>query len=187
MKVGYFRRLMVRSKKSQSSISAKNTVRNMGKKGVGRLAMLNDVERSLLMGKIRSKDTKPEMLVRRYLHGLGMRYRLHDNTLPGKPDIVLPGRQVVIFVQGCFWHWHGETCGIRPGKPRTNPEKWEAKLQGNVARDERHRLELEAAGWRVLVVWECELRKGERGATLHRLTSEITAIDEFTWPELGEA
>ena len=149
---------------------------NKGKEGP--FAHLSPTERSALMGKIRSKDTKPEMLVRRYLHGLGMRYRLHDTRLPGKPDIVLPSRRVVIFVHGCFWHWHGEACGIRPGKPRTNPAQWEAKLQGNVARDERHRLALEAAGWRVLVVWECELRKRERGATLHRLTNELLAGDE---------
>ncbi|GAA3967498.1 very short patch repair endonuclease [Hymenobacter antarcticus] len=151
----------------------------MAENGIGRLARLSQTERSALMSTIRSKDTKPEMLVRHYLHGLGMRYRLHDTKLPGKPDIVLPGRRVVVFVQGCFWHWHGDACGIRPGKPRTNRAQWETKLQGNVARDEKHRLALQAAGWRVLVVWECELKRGVRGATLHRLTSEITAADDL--------
>lgn len=141
---------------------------------------LSHQERSSLMRTIRSKDTKPEMLVRRYLYALGLRYRLHVASLPGKPDIVLPGRRVVIFVQGCFWHWHGDACGIQPGKPRTNPEYWTAKLQGNVARDEQHIRALQADGWRVLVVWECELRKKERGATLHRLTSEITVAEEFS-------
>lgn len=146
---------------------------------MGRLEKLSEGERQAHMATIRSKDTKPEMLVRRYLHGMGLRYRLHDATLPGKPDLVLPGRRVVIFVQGCFWHWHGAACGIRPGKPRTNPEHWEAKLGANVARDARHQQALREAGWRVLVVWECELRKGERGATLHRLTNEILGVDEF--------
>jgi DNA mismatch endonuclease (patch repair protein) len=145
--------------------------------GIGRLARLSDTERSALMGKIRSKDTKPEMLVRRHLHALGYRFRLHDATLPGKPDVVLPGRRVVIFVQGCFWHWHGEACNIRPGKPRTNPEKWEAKLQGNVARDVRHQQALREGGWRVLTVWECELKVAHRQATLDRLVADISALD----------
>ncbi|MCA8830507.1 very short patch repair endonuclease [Hymenobacter pini] len=137
-------------------------------------ANLTPIERSNLMGKIRSKDTKPEMLVRHYLHGLGYRYRLHDPRLPGKPDIVFPSRRTVIFVQGCFWHWHGEQCNIRPGKPRTNPEKWEAKLKGNVARDQRHQQALREAGWKVLVVWECELKAAIRQETLDRLVGEIS-------------
>jgi DNA mismatch endonuclease (patch repair protein) len=148
--------------------------------GIGRLARLSDIERSVLMGKIRSKDTKPEMLVQRYLHASGLRYRLHDVTLPGKPDIVLSGQRIVIFVQGCFWHWHGAACSIKPGKPRTNPEKWEAKLRGNVARDERHQQALREAGWQVLTVWECELKKAVRGATLHRLLNNIVAADEHS-------
>lgn len=147
---------------------------------------LSPQERSAHMRTIRSKDTRPEMLVRRYLHGMGLRYRLHDTRLPGKPDIVLPGRRVVIFVQGCFWHWHGEACGIRPGKPRANPSYWEPKLAGNVARDAQHRRALEAAGWRVLVVWECELRKKERGATMHRLLGEITAVDDIAAEQFDE-
>lgn len=154
---------------------------HFGKRPTG-YTNLSPSERSALMSKIRSKDTKPEMLVRRYLHAMGLRYRLHDTSLPGKPDLVLPARRVVIFVQGCFWHCHGATCSIRPGKPRTNPEKWEAKLLGNVARDERHQSALREAGWRVLTIWECELKRAVRGATLHRLLNDILATGE---PSMG--
>lgn len=143
----------------------------------GRLAHLTILERSELMSKIRSKDTKPELIVRQYLHGLGYRYRLHDTRLPGKPDIVLPGLKTVIFVQGCFWHWHGEECAIKPGKPRTNTSHWEEKLRRNVERDEQQHIELRAAGWRVIVVWECELKKVARGATLRRVTAELADAD----------
>jgi DNA mismatch endonuclease, patch repair protein len=146
---------------------------------------LSSAERSVLMSRIRSKDTRPELLVRRYLHASGLRYRLHDAKLPGKPDIVLPGRRVVIFVQGCFWHWHGAACSIRIGKPRTNPERWAAKLQGNVNRDERHQKALREAGWQVLTVWECELKGAVRGATLHRLIREIAATEEPWLNELA--
>ena len=154
---------------------------------IGRLAKLSESERRAHMSTIRSKDTKPEMLVRRYLHASGLRYRLHDAMLPGKPDIVLPGHRVIIFVQGCFWHWHGEACDIRLGKPRTNSERWEAKLRGNVARDECHQKALREAGWRVLVVWECELKKAVRGATLHRLLSNIVSTEEPWLDELALA
>lgn len=153
---------------------------------VGRLAKLTNEERSAHMGTIRYKDTKPEILVQHYLHASGLHYQLHDTTLPGKPDIVLPSQRVVIFVHGCFWHWHGASCDIKPGKPRTNPEKWEAKLQGNVARDQRHQQALRDAGWRVLVVWECELKKAHRGATLARLTADILQ-QEMAWEYLQAA
>jgi DNA mismatch endonuclease (patch repair protein) len=139
---------------------------------------LSPEQRSVHMRTIRSKHTRPELLVRHFLDDMGIPYFLHEASLPGKPDIVLPSRQTVIFVQGCFWHWHGEACGIRPGKPRANQAYWEPKLAGNVARDEQHRLLLEAAGWRVLTVWECELRKKERGATLHRLLIDILTAEE---------
>jgi DNA mismatch endonuclease (patch repair protein) len=138
---------------------------------------LSQTERSALMGKIRSKDTKPELIVRQYLHGLGYRYRLHDARLPGRPDIVLPKYKTVVFVQGCFWHWHGQECTIRPGKPRTNASHWEEKLMRNVERDEQQQASLRAAGWHVIVVWECELKRTARGATLGRVTGELADID----------
>lgn len=106
------------------------------------------------MSRIRSQDTKPEMAVRRMLFGMGVRYRLHRAGLPGKPDIVLGPRRLVIFVHGCFWHRHD---GCRHATmPTGNREFWQAKLEGNAARDLRHQAELKKLGWRVAVVWECE-------------------------------
>jgi len=113
-------------------------------------------QRSANMSKIRSKDTKPEMLVRRHLHALGFRYRLHDSKLPGHPDIVLPKWHTVIFVNGCFWHRH-EGCKFAT-IPKSNVEFWKAKFERNVARDRNEHKALEDFGWRVIVVWECEVR-----------------------------
>lgn len=110
------------------------------------------------MRRIKSKDMKPEMVVRRLVHGLGYRYRLHRKDLPGKPDLVFGPRRSVIFVHGCFWHQHD----CRDGRvPSSNREYWEPKLARNVERDRKTRQELEAAGWRVLVIWECELNQLE--------------------------
>ena len=112
--------------------------------------------RSEIMGRVSAKHTRPELAVRKLLHGLGYRFRLHRADLPGKPDIVLPRRRVVVLVHGCFWHRH-------PGCPHTRTPKsrvefWTDKFAGNVRRDETARQALEALGWRVLVVWECELK-----------------------------
>ena len=141
------------------------------------------------MAKVKSKHTAPELVVRQYLHAAGFRYRLHDKTLPGKPDVVLPKYRAVVFVQGCFWHGHGAGC-LRQSRqaPKDNADFWQAKFAYNQERDQRNQAELRAAGWRVFVVWECELRKSERGATLHRLTREILATGGLAaeWPELGE-
>jgi DNA mismatch endonuclease, patch repair protein len=111
--------------------------------------------RSRMMSGIRSKDTKPEMIVRRALHKAGFRYRLHDGRLPGKPDIVLPKYRTVIFVHGCFWHGH--LCKDFKW-PKSRVEFWRAKIEGNVARDARNLELLERAGWRVAVVWECSIK-----------------------------
>ncbi|AUN95859.1 very short patch repair endonuclease [Pseudazoarcus pumilus] len=111
--------------------------------------------RSRMMSGIRGKNTKPELLVRRFLHGQGFRYRLHGKRLPGKPDLVLPRWNAVVFVHGCFWHMHD----CRYFKlPNTRTEFWREKLSGNRRRDEAVRQQLEGMGWRVLVVHECELR-----------------------------
>jgi DNA mismatch endonuclease Vsr len=110
------------------------------------------------MAAIRGVGTKPEMLVRRTAHALGYRFRLHAKDLPGRPDLVFPGRHKVIFVHGCFWHRHGCRHSVLP---RTRQEWWQAKLEGNAARDRRDQDALRALGWRVLVLWECELRDVE--------------------------
>ncbi len=108
------------------------------------------------MRAVKGKNTRPEQAVRSLLHALGYRFRLHRRDLPGSPDIVLPGRKAVILVHGCFWHGHGCKRGSRT--PKANADYWNMKLAGNVARDARTRAELEALGWRVLVVWECEIK-----------------------------
>lgn len=96
------------------------------------------------------------MAVRRFLHAAGLRYRLHDRRLPGVPDLVFPGRRVVLFVHGCFWHQH-PGCKAA-GRPQTRTDYWDRKLDGNIRRDERHRAELSQAGWKVMVIWECETK-----------------------------
>jgi DNA mismatch endonuclease, patch repair protein len=121
---------------------------------------LSPAERSERMGRVRAKDTKPEMVVRRLVHGMGYRYRLHSRSLPGKPDLVFPGRHKVILVHGCFWHLHKNCRQYR--FPRSRLDFWGPKLAANQERDARVRRELEAAGWEVLVVWECEIRDRER-------------------------
>jgi len=112
--------------------------------------------RSANMAKVKGKDTSPEMLVRRAVHAMGYRYRLHVTGLPGTPDLVFPGRQKIIFVHGCFWHRH-PLCK-RATMPSTRKAYWEAKLAGNVKRDADAIERLETAGWTVLVLWECALR-----------------------------
>ncbi len=121
---------------------------------------LTKEQRSWNMSRIRSKDTKPEMIVRRLLHAMGVRYRLHRAGLPGKPDIVFGPRRLVIFVHGCFWHRHA---GCREATmPSANRDFWLAKLEGNAARDLRHRAALRRLGWRVAVIWECETRQPDK-------------------------
>ena len=118
----------------------------------------------------KGRDTKPEMVVRRLLHGLGYRYRLHRRDLPGKPDLAFGPRKKVIFVHGCFWHAHDAAeCGIA-SKPKTRGAFWEAKFARNKARDERSLMALYAMGWRTFVVWECGLRD------LPRLHADLVAF-----------
>ena len=112
--------------------------------------------RSANMRQIRSQDTAPELLLRKMLHRLGYRFRLHSKDLPGKPDLVFPSRRKVIFVHGCFWHQHS---GCREGRvPQSRREYWEPKLNRNQKRDAASQASLEEQGWRFLVVWECELK-----------------------------
>lgn len=112
--------------------------------------------RSRNMAKIRGKNTGPELAVRRAAHALGLRFRLHRRDLPGTPDLVFPGRRIALFVHGCFWHLHP---GCRFAyMPKSRIEFWRGKFVGNVERDARKQADLAAAGWRVVVVWECETR-----------------------------
>ena len=114
-------------------------------------------QRSERMGRVRNKDTKPEKRVRSLIFSLGYRYRLHDGKLPGKPDLVFPGRRKVVFVHGCFWHRHGEHCALTRW-PKSKLEFWQPKLEANAVRDRDNLRKLGEMGWEVLVLWECELR-----------------------------
>ncbi len=114
--------------------------------------------RSAIMRAIRSKDTKPEMVVRRIAHNLGYRFRLHYKNLPGKPDIVFPKWRSVIFVHGCFWHQHPDKNCINSRKPKSNSGYWQTKLSRNHARDTQNEAALQLQDWRVLVIWECQTK-----------------------------
>ena len=132
--------------------------------------------RSYNMSRVKGKDTKPEEIVRKYLLSQGFRYRKNDKRLPGKPDIVLPKYKTVIFVNGCFWHKH-EGCKYFVW-PKSNSEFWKEKIESNIVRDKKQYEELKNAGWHVIIVWECELKKKQRMDTLERLVTEIQTIVE---------
>ena len=129
--------------------------------------------RSYIMSRIRGKDTKPEILVRKYLFARGLRFRKNDKRYPGRPDVVLPKYKTAVFVHGCFWHLH-EGCKYAK-MPKSNVEYWEEKLYKNRERDARNQEELKAMGWTVLTVWECELKKDNREETLEILYDKITS------------
>ncbi|HEU4805167.1 MAG TPA: very short patch repair endonuclease [Nitrobacter sp.] len=131
---------------------------------------LSPERRSRLMSRIGQKDTGPELAVRSLLHRLGYRFRLHRRDLPGTPDIVLPRRRAVVFVHGCFWHGHA--CK-RSGMPKSRTEYWGPKIDANRRRDAKNRRVLRSLGWRVVIVWECELKRPERlSAKLARLLGD---------------
>jgi DNA mismatch endonuclease, patch repair protein len=131
--------------------------------------------RSALMSRIRAKDTKPEFVVRRLVHGMGYRYRLHRRGMPGTPDLVFAPRRKVIFVHGCFWHWHPDPGCRLAGLPRSRPEYWAPKLAANRARDAANHGMLLEAGWQVLVVWECTTAKRDRPALRDGLRAFLEA------------
>ena len=131
--------------------------------------------RSYNMSRIRSKDTKPEEIVRKYLFSQGFRYRKNDTRFPGKPDIVLPKYKTVIFVNGCFWHKH-EGCKYFVW-PKNNADFWKKKIEDNALRDKRNHESLIAAGWQVIVVWECELKGQQNQDTLSRLKQKLCMSD----------
>lgn len=119
---------------------------------------LTPAQRSERMSRIRSADTKPEMVVRRLIHGLGYRYRLHRKDLPGTPDLVFPSKRKVIFVHGCFWHMHEDPQCPLARLPKSKLDFWLPKLEGNKKRDSIAQEKLRALGWDVLTIWECQLR-----------------------------
>ncbi|WP_423379858.1 very short patch repair endonuclease [Burkholderia sp. LMG 32019] len=127
-------------------------------------------KRSAVMAAIRSENTKPEIAVRSALHRLGYRFRLHVNSLPGRPDILLPRHSIAIQVRGCFWHGHSCADGRLPN---SRPEYWLPKLAGNKARDRRNDRKLRALGWSVIVVWECQTNTGRK------LTSTVARIERL--------
>ena len=130
-------------------------------------------ERSAVMRAVKSTNTTPELKVRAMLRALGVRYRLGGFGLPGKPDLVFPGRRAAIFVHGCFWHGH--TCPRGARAPKTNAAYWEAKILRTSLRDLANSVRLDTAGWRVLVVWECEIADAEALKT--RLAAFLTGDD----------
>lgn len=128
--------------------------------------------RSRNMSNIPSENTKPEETVRKYLFSQGFRYRKNVSNLPGKPDIVLPKYKTVIFVNGCFWHAHEGCRWFVP--PKTNKKFWENKFQYNRSRDEKNYLKLQTMGWKVVVIWECEIRHRDPQIALNNLIKQIT-------------
>ncbi|MBI1302325.1 MAG: DNA mismatch endonuclease Vsr [Phycisphaera sp.] len=135
---------------------------------------LTKSERSALMAKIRGTNTKPEVLVRSGLHRAGLRFRIHNRSLPGSPDIVLAKHRTVVFVHGCFWHRHG--CALS-SEPTTRRAFWREKFARNVSRDKRTAAALRRAGWRVLTVWECSLRTtARREQAIARLVRRIASM-----------
>jgi len=121
--------------------------------------MTVDPERSRIMRAVKSRDTAPEMTVRRLVYSMGYRYRLHRKDLPGKPDLAFKSRRKVIFIHGCFWHGHDCKRGARV--PKNNREYWETKIARNRERDRQHNEDLKREGWRVFVIWECQIREPE--------------------------
>lgn len=138
--------------------------------------LMTPEQRHRCMAAIKGKDTRPEMLVRKYLFSKGLRYRVNDKKLPGSPDIVLKKYKTVIFIDGCFWHAHK---GCKYYKmPKTNIDFWRAKIARNIARDYVNNVDLELAGWKVIRVWECDVKtKAKREETLKNLYLSITGAN----------
>ena len=128
------------------------------------------------MSKIREKKTKPEIIVRKFLFSKGFRYRINDKRYPGKPDIVLPKYHTMIFINGCFWHGH-ENCKAAK-LPKTNLQNWKIKILDNISRDEKNIAKLKNEGWKVIIIWQCEIKsKNNREKRFELLISEINNLD----------
>ena len=135
--------------------------------------VLTKEQRRKNMQRVKGKDTKPEIILRKALWHKGYRYRKNYKLLPGKPDIVLPKYRAAVFVNGCFWHGH-QGCKWFV-KPKTNTEFWDAKFQYNIERDQRNYKKLKNMGWRVFIIWECEIRHGDAEVAVNSLIGQITA------------
>lgn len=128
---------------------------------------LTKEKRSYLMSRVKGKDTKPEMIVRKYLHSHGLRYRLHVKLLPGSPDIVLKKYKTIIFINGCFWHGH-ENCPYSR-LPKTRAEWWRIKISNNIKRDQEKHSQLHKLGWNIMTIWSCQLKPSNRKKTLEEI------------------
>lgn len=144
--------------------------------------IVDPATRSKIMASIRGKNTKPELQVRRGLHWLGVRFRLHCRDLPGRPDLVFPKYRTALFVHGCFWHRH-DSCKLAY-TPSANGQKWVEKFKANVERDRRQIALLQQAGWRVFVIWECALRGSDLSDLLVSVVAELKAGESSyrEWP-----
>lgn len=142
---------------------------------------LSPEDRSRCMANIRSRGMKPELAVRSMAHRLGYRFRLHRRDLPGTPDLVFPRHRAVVFVNGCFWHWHPDPACTIAGLPKSNLHYWEPKLARTRSRDKKHTAELICRGWKVLTIWECELRDPE--TALVRLDAFLSSRSAPATPE----
>ncbi len=129
-------------------------------------------QRSYNMSRIKGKNTKPEILVRKFLHAHGFRFKLHDKMLPGKPDIVLPKYKTAIFVHGCFWHGHKNCKEFVV--PKSNTKKWVDKINGNISNDIKHSRAVRKLHWRILTVWGCQLKPRKAQYTLNRLIHKLS-------------
>jgi len=129
------------------------------------------VKRSYNMSQIKGKNTKPEIMVRKFLFSSGLRYRLHDKKLPGKPDLVFSKYKKVVFINGCFWHGH-ENCKYY-SVPKTRSEWWLNKINGNISNDTKKHEDLKKNGWEIIIIWECELKTKNRESTLKRLLQHL--------------
>lgn len=133
--------------------------------------VLTPEQRRRCMAAVSGSNTKPELSLRRALHALGFRYRLHDRSLPGRPDLALPGKHTVIFVHGCFWHRH--TCKAGRSRPATRASFWREKLSKNVERDRRNRAAIRRMGWNVIEVWECQLKGAAIKKSIKRVAQSL--------------
>ena len=138
---------------------------------------LSRVERSQRMSLIRGRNTKPELIVRRTVHSMGFRYRLHRRDLPGTPDLVFPGHKKVILVHGCFWHYHPDPRCTIAHLPKSRIDFWKSKLEGNRQRDKENIIRLQELGWKTLVIWECQVTEDKQlKYALHRFLQNSNTI-----------